>query len=293
MPGIVGFISRMPRECAEPRLCAMVQAIKHEAFYEVGTWIDEAAGLYVGWTVPKDSFSYGMPFRSATGDVTLIFSGEEYSASRSTGGAGECGEIRGGSAASLVQSYERDPNFPIGLNGLFHGLVFDRKRGTALLFNDRYGMHRLCYHQAKDALYFAAEAKAILAVLPELRELNEKSLGEFLACSCVLEDRTLFRNIQVMPAGSVWSLQGCTAYSKARYFSPTDMGTAGASGSRAVLLRTSRSVGKQSLFVFRRQAAHWHRPYRRHGYSSDHGLAQGCPRNVALLHIWRNVPRLP
>ena len=40
-----------------------------------------------------------------------------------------------------------------------------------MLFNDRYGMHRLYYHQAKEAFYFAAEAKAILAVRPELRAL--------------------------------------------------------------------------------------------------------------------------
>ena len=37
-----------------------------------------------------------------------------------------------------------------------------------MLFNDRYGMQRIYYHQSKDAFYFAAEAKAILAVRPEL-----------------------------------------------------------------------------------------------------------------------------
>ena len=31
---------------------------------------------------------------------------------------------------------------------------------TVTLFNDRYGMHRIYYHEAKEAFYFAAEAKA-------------------------------------------------------------------------------------------------------------------------------------
>ena len=62
-----------------------------------------------------------------------------------------------------------DRAFPASLNGRFQGLLADRARGCALLFNDRYGMHRMYYHESADAFYFAAEAKAILAVCPELR----------------------------------------------------------------------------------------------------------------------------
>ena len=38
----------------------------------------------------------------------------------------------------------------------------------------------------KTAFYFSAEAKAILAVCPELRRLNLRALGEFVACGCTL-----------------------------------------------------------------------------------------------------------
>ena len=82
----------------------------------------------------------------------------------------------------LVHLYEEDPSFPAGLNGRFHGLLTDRNRRTAVLFNDRYGMHRIYYHESKDAFYFAAEAKAILAVCPELRRMDPRGLGEFVAC---------------------------------------------------------------------------------------------------------------
>ena len=57
------------------------------------------------------------------------------------------------------------------------------------MFNDRYGMHRIYYHEAKEAFYFAAEAKAILAVRPELRRADPRGLGEFVACGCVLDNR--------------------------------------------------------------------------------------------------------
>src|SRR6266403_2467424 len=78
MPGIVGLITEMPREWAEPQLLRMVEALRHESFYETGTWIDESLGVYIGWAVRTNSFSAGMPLRNESGDVILIFSGEEY-----------------------------------------------------------------------------------------------------------------------------------------------------------------------------------------------------------------------
>src|SRR5262249_49473629 len=124
------------------------------------------------------------------------------------------------SAAYLVHVYEEDTTFPAGLNGMFHGLVADRRRGLVTLFNDRFGMHRLYVHEAPDALYFAAEAKAILAGRPELRAGETTSLGEFVACSCVLENRTLFSGVSALPQGSAWTFRGGALDRKARYFEP-------------------------------------------------------------------------
>src|SRR5206468_12727402 len=104
----------------------------------------------------------------------------------------------------LFHLYEDDHSFPAGLNGRFHGLLTDLTRGTATLFNDRYGMHRIYYHESKEAFYFAAEAKAILAVRPELRRADPRGLGEFVACGCTLEGRSLFQDVHVLPCGSAW-----------------------------------------------------------------------------------------
>ena len=42
MPGIVGLITKMPREWAEPQLRRMVKTLCHEPFYRSGVWIDES-----------------------------------------------------------------------------------------------------------------------------------------------------------------------------------------------------------------------------------------------------------
>src|ERR1700735_965052 len=205
MPGLVGLVTKMPREQAVALLSRMIEALLHEGFYETGTWIDESLGVYVGWCVRKGSFCDGMPIANERGDMTLVLSGEEYPQTATACGLKSRGHSFDARRASyLVHMYEEDCDFLPGLNGLFHGLVADRCRGITTLFNDRYGMHRLCYHESNDAFYFAAEAKAILAVRPELREANPQSMGEFVACSCILGDRTLFKNIHVLPAASAW-----------------------------------------------------------------------------------------
>jgi asparagine synthase (glutamine-hydrolysing) len=223
MPGIVGLITKMPRALAEPQLLAMLRAISHENFYSKGIWVDESLGVYVGWTALKDSFSDGMPLLNERGDACLIFSGEEYSDRRAANVSG-AGEHSIGSAEStyLIRRYEEDADFVRNLNGMFHGLIADRARGVVTLFNDRYGMHRLCYHRSNDTFYFAAEAKAIIAVRPELRTTDAQSLGEFVAFSCILENRTIFKDIQVLPGASAWTFRNADLEQKSTYFEPRE-----------------------------------------------------------------------
>src|SRR6266566_7376649 len=193
MPGIVGLITKTRRDEAERQLVAMLGTLRHEPFYVTGMWCDESLGVYVGWVARKDSFSDGMPASNETGSAVLIFSGEDHPEPGTAARLKERGHSVSLEGPSyLVHLYEEDPSFPAGLNGWFHGLILDRANSTAVLFNDRFGMHRLYYHESKDAFYFAAEAKAILAVRPELRRVDPEGLGEFVAGGSVLENRTLF-----------------------------------------------------------------------------------------------------
>jgi asparagine synthase (glutamine-hydrolysing) len=223
MPGIVGCVTRQPRERAEAEVRRMVEALLHEGFYVAGTWSDESQGVYVGWVARKGSFADGMPLSNERRDVVLAFSGEEFPEPGTIQGLKANGhEFDADGASYLVHLYEDDPSFPAGLNGRFHGLLADRKRGTAVLFNDRYGMHHIYYHQSKDAFYFAAEAKAILAVRPELRRVDSRSVGEFVSCGAVMENRTLFEGIHVLPPASAWIFRNGSLERKGAYFHPKE-----------------------------------------------------------------------
>lgn len=221
MPGIVGLITEMPRNYAEAELMQMIDALRHEDFYVAGTWADESLGIYAGWVARKGSFSDPMPLKNERGDVTLVFAGEEYLDPGTRQQLKHQGHrVEETEASYLVHLYEEDPSFPKGLNGRFHGLLIDRSRATAFLFNDRYGIDRIYYHESREAFYFAAEAKAILAVRPELRELDPVAAGEFVSCGCTLENRTLFKGIHVLPGASKWVFRNRSLAEKKAYFRP-------------------------------------------------------------------------
>jgi asparagine synthase (glutamine-hydrolysing) len=223
MPGIVGLITKLQPSLAKLELLRMTEALRHEPFYETGTWVDESSGIYVGWTALKNSFSDRMPLSNEKGDVVLVFSGEEYpepGVARRLNEGGHCFDQTGPSY--LVHLYEENRSFPASLNGLFHGLLTDRTRGTTTLFNDRYGMHRIYYNESNGAFYFGSEAKAILAVRPELRTPDPQGLGEFVGCSCVLENRTIFKGIRVLPPASAWVFRNSSIERKSTYFEPRE-----------------------------------------------------------------------
>ena len=122
MPGIVGLITKMPRESAEAQLDRMVEAISHQPFYSTGTWIEESLGVYVGWAAQKNSFSDGQPLINERKDVVLVFSGEEYPEPETVARLKRAGhQVEAKGPSYLVHLYEDDPKFPAGLNDVRRG----------------------------------------------------------------------------------------------------------------------------------------------------------------------------
>ena len=206
MPGIVGIFSReAPDRCRE-QLAAMVTSMRHEPRYRCGTSEAPEIGVYAGWVAHPDSFAALQSRTSEDGATDLVFAGECF----------------GESADSVLRQYQRlGENHVVELNGLFSGLLLDRRRGCAFLFNDRYGMERIYVHQTADATYFASEAKALLRVLPDTRAFDDDGVAQFLTFGCPVGGRTLFRDIRLLEGGSLWTFAAGTCR-KRKYFTPTE-----------------------------------------------------------------------
>ena len=223
MPGIFAIFSRSkpPREC-QSDAHAMLASMMHEPFYVSGTFSMPDLGVHCGWVAQESTFAASVSgFHEETG-VALIFAGECFSDDP------HAAEIPNKNAPAtprsgnwIVRLYlEQGERCIESLNGLFSGLLIDRNRRCAFIFNDRYGIERVYYHETKAATYFASEAKALLRILPELRAFDEKGVAQFLAFGCTLEWQTLFRGVGLLPGGSCWCYKHSSEWRKGRYFVP-------------------------------------------------------------------------
>jgi asparagine synthase (glutamine-hydrolysing) len=221
MPGIIGIISQRSADECESLMSSMVATMEHERFYVSGTYSIPEMGVYAGWVALENSMAAGQTFFNEQRDIALIFSGECFVDPQTWTELRHKGhELKENKAEWLVHLYEEEGEQVFeNLNGLFSGLLIDQRRKKALLFNDRYGVERIYWHETGDGTYFASEAKALLRVLPELRIFDENGVAQFLTFGCTLETRTLFRGINILPGGSLWSFEDGNCR-KRKYCSP-------------------------------------------------------------------------
>ena len=198
----------------------MVDVMRHEDFYHGGEYVNATSGVYVGWMSLEGAFADCMPLVNRKNDIVLIFHGENYLDRDMTGFLYDARSRPENSTASyLVDLYEElGDDFFARLNGWFSGLLVDLRRGRVVLFNDRYGMARLYFHEGKDEFIFSSEAKSILKVRPALRRIDGHSLAEYLKFNCVTRNKTLFRGISLLPPASSWIFERDKNLVRSRYF---------------------------------------------------------------------------
>jgi asparagine synthase (glutamine-hydrolysing) len=202
----------------------MVRLMCHDPSWNSGVCDLDLLACSVGWTTDAGSFSDCMPAWNNERNVCLLFTGEEFDGCNELPGLKnrEGQQIRP-NAEALVHLYETSGSrFFAKLNGSYCGVLVDLRVQTVTLFNDRYGLNRLYYHQSGQGIHFASEAKSLLAVLPRLRRLDQSSLAEFYSVGCVLENRSLFADIALLPGGSVWTFHRDGRIERRRYFEPSE-----------------------------------------------------------------------
>lgn len=204
MPGIAGIFAAAPSPRYEHQIRRMVATLRHRAPSSSAVVIEPDLGVYAGWVAHEGSYAARECTESTSRTTSLALAGECIGTQRS---------IQDQHAAT-------GDGFIAGLNGLFAGLLIDRARRQALLFNDRYASERLYTCDHDGATYFASEAKALLAVIPELRAFDDTGVAHFLAFGSTLHGHTLFRGVRLVPGGSLWRFAPGVPVQRERYFVP-------------------------------------------------------------------------
>ena len=202
----------------------MIEAMRHEKFYRGGRYVNRELGVYVGWMGHEGSFADCMPLISHKKDIVLIFQGENYLDSDTAAELRRSGDgIDDSSASYLLKLYcETGDSFFRHLNGWFSGLLVNLNSREITLFNDRYGMGRVYYHEGKGEFLFGSEAKSLLKVRPTLREIQPDALAQYLRYNCVVGGKTLFKDISLLPNASSLIFENGVLQRRQRYFAPDE-----------------------------------------------------------------------
>jgi asparagine synthase (glutamine-hydrolysing) len=86
-------------------------------------------------------------------------------------------------------------------NGMFAFALWDQERRELVLARDRYGIKPLYYAECERALLFASEVKALLAHRGFAARMDPAALMEYMTFQNFFTDRTLFRDVRLLPAG--------------------------------------------------------------------------------------------
>ena len=219
MPGLFGIVGTGSCHIRKQELHQMLCSVYKGSSMVSGSYNCDEQHVYAGWTCQKGAYSDCMPIVDSGNQAVMFFAGEHYA-------PGEGLQLHGryipnNKATALLDLYlDQGESFIANLNGFFHGLIIDRVRNKVFLFNDRFGMQRIYYVEESGAILFSSEAKALLAIRPSLRSFDNKGICEWISCGAVLENRSLFEGVRVLPAASIWSISLDSGTVKRTYFTP-------------------------------------------------------------------------
>ncbi len=103
-------------------------------------------------------------------------------------------------------------------NGQFAFSLWDKREKKLVLARDRYGIKPLYIFKNDKMIVFGSEIKAILCH-PEINlEINKKGLVEYLTFQNFLSAQTLFKNIEMIEAGSYYTFSKSKKFNKINYW---------------------------------------------------------------------------
>ena len=92
-------------------------------------------------------------------------------------------------------------------NGMFAFALWDKVERTMFLARDRYGIKPVYYSFQNNMFLFGSEVKAILAHPEAKSQMNKAGLLEYCTFQNFFTDNTLFKDIQILPAGTSMTIR--------------------------------------------------------------------------------------
>src|SRR5689334_22128352 len=204
MCGIAGIVSGAGGGVDVATVSRMCQSIAHRGPDDEGIFVRDGVGLGMRRLSVIDLAGGHQPVFNEDGTVWVVYNGEIYNFAelrRELEGRGHRFSTHTDTEV-IVHLYEDfGANCVHNLLGMLAFALYDERRRRLLLGRDRLGIKPLHYAWVNGRLLFGSEIKAILAVAPELAELNSEALSQYFYFGYIPDPLTAFAQINKLPPG--------------------------------------------------------------------------------------------
>ncbi len=206
MCGITGVLSREAPPSAA-LIQRMTDTLSHRGPDDEGYMTDGAVALgHRRLSILDLSAAGHQPMRTEDGRFTISYNGELYNQQllrNELEARGVRFRSRTDTEVVLYAMSEWGEDALLRFDGMYAFALWDRVEKKLLLARDRYGIKPLYYAWTGKTLVFGSEVKALL-VHPGLRaQVDPEALLEYMTFQNFFTDKTLFRDVRLLPAGSV------------------------------------------------------------------------------------------
>jgi len=205
MCGIAGVVSATRESnITEALVRQMCDPILHRGPDDEGIYVADGAGLGMRRLSIIDLSGGHQPIFNEDRSAWIVFNGEIYNFLELHPDLEKNGHHfkTKSDTEVIIHLYEEMGSECVQkLRGMFGLAIYDKTKRKLLLARDRLGKKPLHYALHNGKLYFGSEVKSILAVTPELAEVNSQGLLEYLYYGYVPDPITAFTGIQKLPPG--------------------------------------------------------------------------------------------
>ena len=204
MCGIAGMIGRQDELADAVDVRRMCQTIVHRGPDDEGIYANGPVGLGMRRLSIIDLAGGHQPIHNEDRSVWVVYNGEIYNFPKLRRELEERGHhfYTHTDTEVIVHLYEEMGSDCVKkLRGMFAIALYDEGRQSLLLARDRMGKKPLHYATVNGRLFFGSEIKTILAVAPDLAEVNPEAILQYFYFGYIPDPLTAFKQIHKLPPG--------------------------------------------------------------------------------------------
>lgn len=197
MPGVFGAVKSVGgrRNIAE-LMTRMADSMSNGVTRNIDSFVDDEVGYGIGRVSLGILNPVEQPVEKHEHRCKIVFHGEIY------------GEESGGRDPEYVLDcyLTSGDNCASALKGIFHFVIYDGRTNELKLFSDKFGLQPLYYAILPGGVVFGGEVKSLLQDAEVGTEPDFRSFGDFFHYGQIIGTKTLFKEVKLIEAGSVFSI---------------------------------------------------------------------------------------